>query len=94
MDLEELTVITLYKKVAVSSDGIFNPSESQVITQHTVNMALMNGTRNYSFPVPPYTVTEGTYYVTVEGKVKGKSNNPALPENDTLPAAIKAAMFQ
>lgn len=91
---EELTVITLYKQVAVSSEGVFNANESQVITQHTVNMALLNGTHSYTFSVPPYTVTDGTYYVTVEGKANGRSNNPTLPENDTLPVSVKAAMFQ
>lgn len=91
---EELTVITLYRQVAISSDGSFKPQESQVITQHTVNMALMKNTHSYTFPVPPYSVTEGTYYVTVEGSVNGRSNHPSLPENDTLPASVKTAMFQ
>ncbi len=91
---EELTVITLYRQVAVSSEGVFSANESQVITQHTVNMALLNDTRSYTFSVPPYTVTDGTYYVTVEGKANGRSNNPALPENDTLPVSVKASMFQ
>ncbi|MCM1554490.1 MAG: hypothetical protein NC048_03245 [Bacteroides sp.] len=88
---EKATLLTVYSKVGSKFDGTINVSESTVLFQESFDMAKFDGLV-YTTSVAGYAMTEGTYYVTVEGTARNKSNNPN--QNGTLPANIKSAMFQ
>lgn len=88
---ETPTLLTLYSQVAQKSDGSINTSESKVIFQEAFDLNKLNGT-TYTTSVANKKIREGTYYVTVEGTVRGKSNLPG--ENAELPADIRNTIFQ
>lgn len=90
---EELTLLTVYKSVAKKADGTPNLSQSLVLFQEAIDMKKFNGT-TYTTSVINRPMSEGSYYVTVEGKVRGRSNNPDKSENAAFPAEVKTAMFR
>lgn len=88
---EEFTTLTCYKSVSMRTDGVFNISESEVLFQTDVSQRLRKtGTTEIPIPNGKY-LTKGTYYITVEGRVKGQSNHP--DQNNTFSAQAQSAMF-
>lgn len=91
-DLEETpTLLTVYSQVGQKTDGSINLSESMVIFQEPMDLSKLDGL-NYTVSVINHPMPAGTYYVTVEGTVRGKSNHP--DQNEYLPDDIKTAIFQ
>lgn len=88
---EEFTTLTCYKSISMRADGVFNISESEVIFQTDVSQILRN-TGITEIPIPDgKTLTKGTYYLTIEGRVKGQSNRP--DQNTTFSAQALSVMF-
>lgn len=83
--------LTVYSKVGQKADGGINPSESYIVFQETMAMSKFNGPI-YTTSVANSAISAGTYYVTVEGTVRGQSNKP--DQNQSLPGEIKTAMFK
>ncbi|MEG1497894.1 MAG: SprB repeat-containing protein [Bacteroidales bacterium] len=91
---EKINCITLYDKITEQSNGIFNIAEAHVICQIPVLISSFSSSYNCSISIPtPYMIKAGSYYVTAEGSVKGKSNLPTSSENTDLPDNIRSAMF-
>lgn len=88
---ERPTLLTVYSKVGQQTDGSIKPNESMVIFQETMDMSRFDGLF-YTTSVANRPMPAGTYYVTVEGTVRQKSNHP--DQNGSLPGNIKTAMFQ
>ena len=93
-DLDErLSVITLYDTIAAGSGN--SVSEARVIYQTSVNITQLPSNLQYTFELPlMYNISEGTYYVSVEGYSRGVSNHPDNSSNKNLPEDIKSGMFQ
>ncbi len=88
---ETPTLLTVYSKVGQSGNGGINLSESQILFQEKMEMSKFNGL-TYTTSVINHPMTAGTYYVTVEGTVRNKSNHP--DQNGSLPGDIQTAIFQ
>ncbi len=88
---EEFTTLTCYKSISMRADGVFNISESEVLFQTDVSNILQHtGTTEIPIPNGKY-LTKGTYYLTVEGRVRGVSNRP--DRNTSFSAQALSAMF-
>ncbi|MDE6112160.1 MAG: hypothetical protein K2G46_01920, partial [Bacteroidales bacterium] len=73
------------------TDGVFNISESEVLFQTDVSQRLRN-TGTVEIPIPNGKfLTKGTYYLTLEGRVRGQSNQP--DKNTSFSAKALSAMF-
>ncbi|MCM1042537.1 MAG: hypothetical protein NC396_08960 [Bacteroides sp.] len=88
---EKPTLLTVYSKVGQQTDGTLTTSESTVLFQEAIDMSKFNGL-TYTTSVANHAMTEGKYYVTVEGTVRNQSNHPT--QNTNLPDNIKSAIFQ
>lgn len=94
-DLDErLRLITIYDTLATGTGN--NPvSEARVLFQQAVDITRLPANLKYTLDIPLiYHIDEGTYYVSVEGTARGKSNNPEAGSNKNLAADIKTAMFR
>lgn len=88
---EEFTTLTCYKSISMRADGVFNIAESEVIFQMDVSKILRN-TGTTEIPIPNgKSLTKGTYYLTIEGRVRGQSNLP--DQNTSFSAQALSAMF-
>lgn len=87
---EKPTLLTVYSKAGQKADGSIT-SESFVLFQESMDMSKFNGL-TYTTSVINHPMPAGTYYVTVEGTVRGKSNHPN--QNGSLSNDIKTAIFQ
>ena len=88
---EEFTTLTCYKSVSIRADGVFNISESEVLFQTDVSQLLRNQ-GSVEIPIPDgKSLKPGTYYITVEGRVKGQSNRP--DQNGSFSSKILSTMF-
>ncbi|MDE6514738.1 MAG: SprB repeat-containing protein, partial [Bacteroidales bacterium] len=88
---EEFTTLTCYKSISTRADGVFNISESEVIFQTDVSDHLKKtGTTEIQIPYGK-SLTKGTYYLTIEGRVKGVNNRP--DRNTAFSAQALTAMF-
>ncbi|MDE5735932.1 MAG: SprB repeat-containing protein, partial [Bacteroidales bacterium] len=88
---EEFTTLTCYKSISMRADGVFNISESKVLFQTDVSQRLRHsGTVEIPIPEGKF-LTPGTYYLTIEGRVKGLSNCP--DQNPSFSAKTLSAMF-
>lgn len=88
---EKPTLLTVYSQVAQNADGSIKAGESKIVFQEAFDMSKMSG-RNYTTSVAGKNIREGTYYVTVEGTVRNKSNLPA--QNPELSQEIRNTIFQ
>ncbi|MDE5606928.1 MAG: SprB repeat-containing protein [Bacteroidales bacterium] len=88
---EEFTTLTCYKSISMRADGVFNISESEVLFQTDVSKLIKkNGTVEIPIPNGKF-LKKGTYYLTLEGRVKGLSNRP--DQNASFSAQALSAMF-
>lgn len=88
---EEFTTLTCYKSISMRADGVFNIAESEVLFQTNVSHLIKNtGTIEIPIPNGKY-LKKGTYYLTIEGQVKGVSNRP--DQNTSFSSQALSAMF-
>lgn len=86
---ETFTTLTCLKSISTRQNGIFSISESEVLFALDVSK-MITGNR-FSIPIPAgHCLKPGTYYVTLEGRVKGYSNNPDQAGNTFSAQSINA----
>ena len=83
---EKLRLITIYDTVATGTGN--NPvSEARVLFQQAVDITRLPTNLKYTLDIPLiYHIDEGTYYVSVEGTARDKSNHPEAGNNKVLSA--------
>lgn len=92
---ETIKLITIYDKVGQTSSGEIDLNESRIIYQQTTNLTSLSVNRTHCIPLPSVLkISEGKYYLTVEGVAMQKSNHPEKDGNENLPKEIRSAMFR
>ncbi len=87
---EKFTTLTCYKSISMREDGVFNISESEVLFQTDVSRLITKAGKT-SIPIPDgKQLSPGTYYITIEGSVKGRSNHPDRNGHLYSPATLNA----